>query len=118
MAVISFGEEANQIWGGAGWAFRQALKDLGPYAQGDDEFVAALEQAEHIGYLGVEGLDPTLRARVITAIKEMCDGIISGARPPTFNEALSGDRVAQDRYHAAIHDLLSMAIAAGREQSA
>ena len=115
MAVISFGEEANQIWGGAGWAFRQALRDLRPYVQSNQALVAALEQAEHMGYLGVEGLDPALRASLIAAIKEMCIGIISGACPSTVNESLPGDRVAQDRYHEAIKDLLSMAIAAERD---
>lgn len=118
MAVVSFGENANQIWGGAGWAFRQALKDLRPYARGDEVFLAALEQAEHIGYFGVDGLDPALRASVINAMKEMCVGIISGDRPSTIDQSLPGDRLAQDRYREAIKDLFSMAKAAGPDTSA
>jgi hypothetical protein len=114
MPVISFGEQPNQIWGGAGWAFRQAVKDLSRYARGNKPFLAALEEAEHIGHLGVEGLEPALRDSVITAIKEMCIGIISGAHPSTINESFPGDRTAQDGYHEAIKGLLLMAEAAQR----
>ena len=115
MAVISFGEQSNQIWGSAGWAFRQALKDLRPYARGNLAFLATLEQAEHIGYLGVEALEPALRGTVTGAMKEMCMRIISGVRPPTVNQSLPDDRVAHDLYREAIKDLLLMAEAA--EQS-
>jgi hypothetical protein len=112
MPVISFGENRDQIWGGAGWAFRQALKDLGPYAQDNDAFLAALEEARHIGYLGVETFDSALRRAVVAAIEKMCLGIISGIRPSSIGELLPGDRVAQARYHEAIKTLLTMARAA------
>ena len=112
MPVISFGEESQQIWGGAGWAFRQALKDLTPYARGTGEFLAAIEQAEQIGYLGIEHLAPSLRGIVVAAIQAMCTGIISGSRPSTISQSLPGDRQAHARYHEAIKTLLAMANAA------
>jgi hypothetical protein len=112
MPVISFGEESNQIWGGAGWALRQVIEDLRPYAQGNAAFLAALEHAGHIGYLGVEHLDSSLRRVVIAAIQDMCIGIVNGARPSTINKTMPGDQMTRDQYHEGIKDLLSMAEAA------
>jgi hypothetical protein len=114
MAVISFGDSRNQVWGGAGWALRQALKDLRPYAEGNEPFLGALDQAEHMGHLGVDLLDPALRRAVVTAIAQMCTDIISGVRRSSVEESLPGDRAAHERYHEAIKELLLMSTAAQR----
>ena len=112
MAVISFGDTSKQVWGGSGWAVRQVLKDVRPYAEGNDRFLAALANAELSGYLLVDDLEPDLRRVVIVAIQQMCIDIISGARPSTIKESLPGDRAAHDLYSELIDDLLSLANAA------
>ena len=114
MAVISFGHQPDQVWGGSGWAVRQVLKDLKPYAEGNAPLLAALADAEHLGYLGVEHLDPELRRTVIEAVREMCLGIISGVRPSTITESVPGDRVAHELYARLIEDLLALAKSAER----
>jgi hypothetical protein len=117
VAVISFGESREQIWGGAGWAFRQALKDLHPYVQDDAAVLAVLEEAGHIGYLGVESLELPMRRKVVAAIQEMCEGIVGGEHPSTISETLPDDRQAQDRYGEAIKHLLEMANVAAQHHS-
>ncbi len=112
MPVISFGNTRNEVWGGAGWAFRQALKDLTPYAEGNEAFLQALEEAGHIGYLGVDDLEPHLRRTVIAALKDMCNGILDRSGPSSIDRSLPGDHVAQDRYVVAVRELLAMANAA------
>lgn len=108
MAVISFDAEAERIWNGAGWAFRQILRDLSSYAQGDIEFQGALERAGHLGSFIVELLDPRLKDRVTLAVMTMCTEIRNGTRPSSIAQHHS-DRETQDLYWQELERLGSAA---------
>jgi len=112
MAVISFGEGANQVWNGSGWAVRQVLKDLKPYAAGNSAFLSTLARVEVTEYFPVCQLGSPLRESVLAAIQQMCADIIAGTRPSTIEQTLPGDTVAHVVYHKLIRDLLSLAKAA------
>ena len=108
-----FGDSRNQVWGGAGWALRQAPKTLRPYAEGNEPFLAPPTSRTH-GPFRCGSADPALRRAVVTAIAQMCTDIISGVRRSSVEESLPGDRAAHERYHEAIKELLLMSTAAQR----
>jgi hypothetical protein len=114
MAVISFDNKAECVWGGAGWAFRQTLRDLSAYAQGDAEFEAALERAGHLGSLLVDNLDADLKARITRAIESMCRGVLDGTQPSSIKE-FHPDRGTQELYRRELKVLLSAVNASSRE---
>src|SRR5688572_11940032 len=73
MPGISFGDKIDSVWIVAGWAFRQALKDLTPHAGGDTAFLDALTGAGHIGFLDVQSLQDPARVEMTRAV-ELCAG--------------------------------------------
>lgn len=113
MAIISFGDKAESVWGGAGWAFRQILRDLSPYAQGNPEFQAALEQAGHIGSLVVDIVDKDLAGRITFAMASMCSEIIEGRRQSSIDNFHS-DRETRDLYRKEL-ELLRSAVSASTQ---
>lgn len=108
MAVISFGDKTERVWAGAGWAFRQVLRDLSAYAQGDSEFQVVLEQAGHTGSLVVDILNPDLHDRINGAILRMCNEVIDGTRPSTVYQ-FHTDRETQDLYRQELELIRSAA---------
>jgi hypothetical protein len=108
MAIISFDNEKQRIWVAAGWAFRQVLRDLAPYAEGDSELQAALQEAEHTGSLVVDILDEGLRRRVTRAVSNMCEDILSGRRHSNI-EAYHQDSDTRNLYRLELEQLRSAA---------
>lgn len=108
MAVISFDDKAEAIWGGTGWAFRQIVRDLSPYAEGDSDFVQTLERAGHLGSLIVENLDPSLQRRITRAIVAMTNDIVSGERSSSIPQ-FHTDQETQELYWKYIEMLRSIA---------
>jgi hypothetical protein len=68
MAIISFGTTSDAVWGGAGWAFRQILRDLSAVTDTDSEVVATLREAEPLGSLVVDLLDQDLQHELRTLL--------------------------------------------------
>jgi len=107
MAGISFGDEADRVWIVAGWAFRQVLQDLIPYAEGERPFLDALTDAENIGFLDVPTLAGNgLSAKVTKAIETMCREVLDGSYRSGI-EAAFLDSETQDAYREGIRMLLS-----------
>jgi ribosome biogenesis protein Nip4 len=112
MAVISFGREAEAIWNGAGWAFRQILRDLSPYAQGDAEFERAMKDAEDLGSFIVNYRDATLKGRITRATVRMCDDVLNGMRTSSIMQHHS-DPETQELYWKELAVLRFAATATG-----
>jgi len=83
--------------------------------EGYQAFLAALQSAEDVGHLGVDMLEPSLRNAVLSAMKQMCIGILDGRTPSSIRESLPGDQITWDIYHAGIKELLATVEAAERE---
>ena len=113
MAVISFGTTPDKIWGGAGWAFRQVLRDLSNVNQLDLELVDTLRQSEHVGSLVVDILDSDLQRRLTDAVIMMCDEILGGRRPTTI-DAFHRDAQTQELYRQGLEQLRAAAQASRR----
>ena len=108
MAVFSFGRDAEKIWTGAGWAFRQMLRDLSTYAANDPEMIQTLQQAEHLGSLVVDVLEPELQRRIREAVVRMCDELLNGRRESTI-AAFHGDLATQRLYRQEL-EMLRLAV--------
>jgi len=115
MAGISFGDEPDSVWIVAGWAFRQALQDLKPYAQGDAAFLDALESAGHLGFLDVETQESRLRAGMTNAIEAMCRGILDSSASSGIEGAFP-DSETQSAYREGIQLLLNAVQASQRQR--
>lgn len=105
MAVISFERDAKGTWNGAGWAFRQVLRDLAPYAHDDSEFQRAMNEAANLGSFIVYLRDITLKDRITLAILRMCNEILKGATPSSIAQHHS-DQETQELYRKELELLL------------
>jgi hypothetical protein len=104
MAIISFGNSEDSVWGGAGWAFRQVLRDLSAVTETDSEVVATLQRAEPVGSLVVDILDNDLQHRIADAVIAMCNAVLSGERQSTISE-FHRDSETQDLYRQELQEL-------------
>ena len=108
MAGISFGDEPQNVWIVAGWAFRQFLQDIEPWTGGDLELTNALAESEIIGFLDVQSLNDTLRAKMTKIIEGMCRGILDGTCPSGIRASFP-DAETHEAYLVGIRELLSAA---------
>jgi hypothetical protein len=65
-------------WFKANWVFRQLAQDLSERRNGDAEVCKALELAQALGALDLEGMDHGLRGRVMRALSSVVEDTISG----------------------------------------
>ena len=81
MAVISFSENADQIWKVARWAFRQLLADVSAQYPDDLEMAQLFEQAIALDGLILEQLDSPTSERIARALRRVVNGVLDGSIP-------------------------------------
>ena len=103
MAVIGFKDKHS--WVVAGWAYRQALEDIISHCE-DSKVAAILKiQIETDGII-VDFLEPELSARVTQAIKQVAEGILSGAIRSSIYDKSYGDEHRVREYVKGLQELL------------
>jgi hypothetical protein len=108
MAVISFENTTDATWKGNGWTYRQVIRDLAPYAQGDNEFLDVIKHADPLASLIVDSLEPPLRQRVVSAILSMTQTVVSD-RDKSSVARFHPDKESQDLYLETLKELGAVA---------
>lgn len=91
MAGISFRNDAVGIWIVAGWGFRQIINDLKSNYILEQDILAAITEAEHVGVFHVWMLDQHLQTIITVLLEQLCIGILDGSLqsiiPDSYNDA-------------------------------
>ncbi len=106
MAVISFSDQPQEIWCVAGWAFRQLLDDVLFQHPEDQEMAAKFEESKTHGGLVLYLLKPEIAEKLATAIRNVAEGILSGAISSGLTNQTYGDAVTIGQYRSALKALL------------
>lgn len=80
MGVISFGEQPEEDWAVARWAFRGYLEHVKEGAGDDDELAYCLEQAIALDGLHLPLTDQSVVARLNSVLARVADEVIAGKR--------------------------------------
>jgi hypothetical protein len=106
MAVISFSDKPEEVWGVAGWAFRQILEDVLARFPNDSEMRASFEFPLESSGLCVELLPPELAGRVTNAIRQVAEGILDGTIRSGIADKPYGAADTVGQYHEGLRTLL------------
>lgn len=108
MGVISLSSKNDDIWGVAGWAFRQILDDISGHYSGDTEMIREFETAKTLSGLHLDLISPDLAGRTRNAIKAITKGILSGQIRSGIHDKGYADTQIIEEYHESLRDLLRM----------
>jgi len=106
MAVISFSKKPEEIWGVAGWAFRQILEDVLAHFPQDSEMRASFEFPLESSGLGLYELPPELASRITKAIQHVASGILDGTIRSGIVDKPYGTAETIEQYKSALRRLL------------
>ena len=106
MAVIGFSDKPEEIWCVAGWAFRQVLDDVISQYPDDSELADEFARSKTYSGLSIDLLEPEFAARVTRAIREVANGILSGAIRSGIHDQPYGDARTVEQYREVLQQLL------------
>lgn len=106
MGAIAFSGKSEETWVVAGWAFRQVLDDTTSQYPSDSDMAREFETAKAISGLIIYKLQPEFAARIVSAIKEVATGILSGAIRSGIMDQPYGDERAVKEYRKGLEQLL------------
>lgn len=105
--LIHFSDKQENVWIVAGWAYRQVLEDVVAHCPSDSQIAAEAILAKDVGYVFINELAPPLASRFARAIRESCEGILSGAIRSGIYEKPYGDAHTVEQYRLRLQQLLS-----------
>jgi hypothetical protein len=103
--VICFKSQSNEAWVNAGWAFRQVLEDTRTSSPEDEEMAQVLANAEAVGWLYVDSLEPALAARITDAMRRTIEGIQKGEVRSLIHEKNYGTPATVEQYVDSLAEL-------------
>jgi hypothetical protein len=105
MVVIHF--EDGSEWFKANWVFRQFLEDVADASPEDAELRFSMEQADALGGLFLDSLEPLLASKLLRAMKAVAEGTIGG-RIQGWSRTKPHDEDGQRMYLEALAELLAV----------
>jgi len=106
VGAIAFSKNPEESWVVAGWALRQILDDVASHHPQDSEIAEEFELAKATDGLMVYLLRPDLAARVTAAIREVANGVLSGAIQSGVADKHRGDERTIRQYKDALRELI------------
>lgn len=107
MAVIGFSDKPEHTWGVAGWVLRELLDDVVAQFPEEKAMAEEFEEAKTLyNALIVPRLEPAFAAKVTNAIRQVAEGILSGAIRSGIHDKPYGDATRVQAYRRALQKLL------------
>jgi hypothetical protein len=103
--LICFKFDSDDAWVKAGWAFRQVLEDTLAASPHDGEMAETFAEAESIGWLYVDQLNPDLAERITNAMRRMIEELRAGKTQSRITTKAYGTKTTIEQYLDSLAEL-------------